>query len=154
MKHACDCKFTRYVYGLKCIWGVFPLRSVHNFAITLECPNRPTYFLIYKVSLKKSTFENVQVLDHYRLLVFSVQMWWFLRSAVLMSGQPESSERYLFLRETYHTTYWFLGPRGPLVLPLSVPSRAKNLDPMYTGIYASWIIRRLLKPTRWPNGIP
>ena len=36
----------------------------------------------------------------------------------------------------------FLGPRGPLVLPLSVrpsvrPSRAKNLDPMYTGIYAS-----------------
>ena len=35
----------------------------------------------------------------------------------------------------------FLGPRGPLVLPLIGPARpsvrAKNLDPMYTGIYAS-----------------
>ena len=35
----------------------------------------------------------------------------------------------------------FLGPRGPLVLPLvgpvpSRPSRAKNLDHLYTGIYA------------------
>ena len=35
----------------------------------------------------------------------------------------------------------FLGPRGPLVLPSvgpvpSRPSRAKNLDHLYTGIYA------------------
>ena len=36
----------------------------------------------------------------------------------------------------------FLGPRGPLVLPLvdprtRPPVRNENLDPMYTGIYAS-----------------
>ena len=30
----------------------------------------------------------------------------------------------------------------------------KNLDPLYTGIYASWIIKRLIKPTQWPSGIP
>ena len=35
----------------------------------------------------------------------------------------------------------YLGPRGPLVLPLigpvpSRPVRAKNLDHLYTGIYA------------------
>ena len=34
----------------------------------------------------------------------------------------------------------FLGPRGPLVLPLIGPARpsvrAKNLDHLYTGIYA------------------
>ena len=33
----------------------------------------------------------------------------------------------------------FLGPRGPLVLPLVGPVRpvrAKNLDHLYTGIYA------------------
>ena len=35
----------------------------------------------------------------------------------------------------------FLGPRGPLVLPLIDPSvlpsvRAKNLDHLYTGIHA------------------
>ena len=32
----------------------------------------------------------------------------------------------------------FLGPRGPLVLPLVDPClRNENLDPMYTGIFAS-----------------
>ena len=37
-------------------------------------------------------------------------------------------------------TLCFLGPRGPLVLPLIGPARpsvrAKNLDHLYTGIYA------------------
>ena len=47
----------------------------------------------------------------------------------------------------------FLGPRGPLVLPLvNPPGRNANRDPLYTGIYASWIIRRLIKPTWWPHG--
>ena len=35
--------------------------------------------------------------------------------------------------------HFFLGPRGPLVLPsvgLFVPSRAKNLHHLYTGIFA------------------
>ena len=32
--------------------------------------------------------------------------------------------------------------------------RNGNLDPLYTGIYASSIIRRLIKPTRGPHGIP
>ena len=36
-----------------------------------------------------------------------------------------------------------------------VPSvRKKNLDHLYTGIYALWIMKRLIKPTLWPNGIP
>ena len=53
----------------------------------------------------------------------------------------------------------FLGPRGPLVLPSVGPSvrpsvRKKNLDHLYTGIYALWIMRRLIKPTLWPHGIP
>ena len=61
--------------------------------------------------------------------------------------------------QVHFKTSFFLGPRGPLVLPLvdprtRAPARNENLDPMYTGIYASWIIRRLIKPTRWPNGIP
>ena len=30
----------------------------------------------------------------------------------------------------------------------------KNLDHLYTGKYALWIIRRLIKPTGWPHGIP
>ena len=30
----------------------------------------------------------------------------------------------------------------------------KNFDRLYTGLYASWIIWRLIKPTWWPNGIP
>ena len=34
------------------------------------------------------------------------------------------------------------------------PSRAKNLDHLYTGIHALWIIRSLIKPTRWNKGIP
>ena len=32
--------------------------------------------------------------------------------------------------------------------------RAKNLDHLYTGIHALWIIRSLIKPTRWHKGIP
>ena len=49
----------------------------------------------------------------------------------------------------------FLGPRGPLVLPLVDPClRNENLDPMYTGIYASWIIRRLIKPTLYILVLP
>ena len=62
----------------------------------------------------------------------------------------------------------FLGPRGPLVLhlvdpslrsrtlscPQSCPVRKKNLDHFYTGIHALWIIRSLIKPTRWNKGIP
>ena len=41
--------------------------------------------------------------------------------------------------EKPHATGLFLGPRGPLVLPLVGPVRpvrAKNLDHLYTGIYA------------------
>ena len=51
----------------------------------------------------------------------------------------------------------FLGPRGPLVLPLVDPyvrTAQWKSGHLYTGIYASWIIRRLLKPTHWPYGIP
>ena len=41
-----------------------------------------------------------------------------------------------------HILSLFLGPRGPLVLPLvnprtRPPVRNEKLDPMYTGIYAS-----------------
>ena len=32
--------------------------------------------------------------------------------------------------------------------------RKKNLDHLYTGIYASWIIRGLIKPTWWPPRDP
>ena len=54
-----------------------------------------------------------------------------------------------------NNTGWFLGPRGPLVLPLVDPSaRVKNLDHLYIGTYASWIIRRLIKPTWCPHEIP
>ena len=38
--------------------------------------------------------------------------------------------------------------------PRPVPSRAKNLDHLYTGIYALWIMKRLIKPTLWPHRIP
>ena len=39
----------------------------------------------------------------------------------------------IFLLVLFH----FLGPRGPLVLPLVGPSvRKKNLDRLYTGLYA------------------
>ena len=31
-------------------------------------------------------------------------------------------------------------------------TRAKNLDNLYTGKYALWILRRLIKPARWPPG--
>ena len=54
----------------------------------------------------------------------------------------------------------FLGPRGPHGIPSLVsPSvrplvRKKNLDHIYTGLYASWIIWRLIKPAWWPHGIP
>ena len=53
----------------------------------------------------------------------------------------------------------FLGPRGPLVEPsISRPSTRPpaTIFPefIYTGIHALWIIRSLIKPTRWPNGIP
>ena len=49
----------------------------------------------------------------------------------------------------------FLGPREPLVLPLvDPPVPKKNLDHLYTGIYALCIIRRLIKPTQWPMGSP
>ena len=34
------------------------------------------------------------------------------------------------------------------------PVRKKNLDHLYTGIYDLRIIRRLIKPTWWPHGIP
>ena len=46
----------------------------------------------------------------------------------------------------------FLGPRGPhgippLVRPLVSPLvRKKNWDHIYTGLYAPWIIWRLIKP--------
>ena len=44
---------------------------------------------------------------------------------------------YFFIISNNHS---FLGPRGPLVLPLIGPARpsvrAKNLDHLYTGIYA------------------
>ena len=33
-------------------------------------------------------------------------------------------------------------------LRLVRPSRAKNLDHLYTGIYALWILKRLIKPTQ------
>ena len=54
------------------------------------------------------------------------------------------------------TLMLFLGPRGPLVQPLKTcPSfRKKNLDHLYTGIYALWIMKRIIKPILWPNGIP
>ena len=50
----------------------------------------------------------------------------------------------------------FLGPLGPLVEPSIFPSTrppvcAKNLDHLYTCKYALWIIRRLMKPNRWPH---
>ena len=56
--------------------------------------------------------------------------------------------------------FWFLGPRGPLVEPSifpPVPSRpSATIFPefIYTGIHALWIIRSLIKPTRWHKGIP
>ena len=34
------------------------------------------------------------------------------------------------------------------------PFRAKNLDHLYTPIYALWIMKRLIKPIVWPHGIP
>ena len=34
------------------------------------------------------------------------------------------------------------------------PVRKKNLHHLYTGIYALWIMKRLIKPTLWPQGIP
>ena len=57
--------------------------------------------------------------------------------------------------------FLFLGPRGPLALPSvgsfvpSRPSRPQEKSgSLYTGIYALWIMRRLIKPTLWPHGIP
>ena len=49
----------------------------------------------------------------------------------------------------------FLGPRGPLVLPLvECPPALKIWITIYTGIHALRIIRSLIKPTRWHKGIP
>ena len=57
----------------------------------------------------------------------------------------EFTIHYLFqslLLVTYQMSQLFLGPRGPLVLPSVGPSRpsrpmcAKDLDHLYTGIYA------------------
>ena len=46
-----------------------------------------------------------------------------------------------------------LGPQGPLVLLLiDPPVCAKNLDHLYKGIHALWIIRSLIKPTQC-NGL-
>ena len=52
----------------------------------------------------------------------------------------------------------FLGQRGPLVLPLvdtpSVRPSARQIWITYIQAYVPlWIIRSLIKPTRWPNGI-
>ena len=56
---------------------------------------------------------------------------------------------------------FFLGLRGPLVEPSILhPSRpvhpSATIFPefIYTGIHALWIIRSLIKPTRWHKGIP
>ena len=71
--------------------------------------------------------------------------------------QYDSSVHKIFITNTFlcQGRREFLGPRGPLVLPLvDPPSRKKNPDHFYTGWYALRIIKRLIKPTRWPHGIP
>ena len=60
----------------------------------------------------------------------------FVAIKLAISSPKHSSVEMLMLMFT------FLGPRGPLVLPLIGPVRpvrpvrAKNLDHLYTGIYA------------------
>ena len=58
--------------------------------------------------------------------------------------------QFLFFRSarTSCTTFgWFVRPAP------SVPQEKYGLL-YYTGIYALWIMNRLIKPTLWPHGIP
>ena len=68
--------------------------------------------------------------------------------------QYDSSEQKIFITSTFlcQGRRESLGLRGPLVLPkVDPPSRKKNPDHFYTGVYALRIIKRLIKPTRWPH---
>ena len=61
------------------------------------------------------------------------------RSQSLKPWSMMKTSIYNFFYLVFMTLGPFLGPRGPLVLPSvgPVPSvRAKNLDHLYTGIYA------------------
>ena len=88
--------------------------------------------------------------------IYNNAIW--LRSAYTDSGRAfafKPDEPDLYLVGTGVNKKMFLGPRGPLALPLVDPClRNENLDPMYTGIFASWIIRRLIKPTLYILVLP
>ena len=56
----------------------------------------------------------------------------------------ELADVFRYARTSWTTSGW----------PACLLVRNGNLDPLYTGIYASSIIRRLIKPTRGPHGIP
>ena len=52
------------------------------------------------------------------------------------SSFPEEQYCHLSFQEPLHPC--ILSPRGPFVLPLvNLSARNENLDPLYTGIYAS-----------------
>ena len=66
-----------------------------------------------------------------RLLVFRRLVQEKGRIAMWNVSDDEDESLFLFVN------WRFLGPRGPLVLPLIDPSvRKKNLDHLYTGIHA------------------
>ena len=74
------------------------------------------------------------------------QLWFTSLFSLIFSFRIFRSAR------TSCTTFgWFVRSS---VRPFFRSSRAKNLDHLYTGTYALWIIWRLIKPTRWPHGIP
>ena len=85
-------------------------------------------------------------------------LWWrssFLAEELFWRHFPY---RFLFHLKKKNLPAWlFLGPRGPLVEPSifpPVPSATIFPEFIYTGIHALWIIRSLIKPTRWHKGIP
>ena len=76
---------------------------------------------------------------------------WCLQNGRIFGKIPKGWGDHFQSKNSYWRFWTFLSPRGPLVLPLvNPPACNKNLDPLYTGIYASWIIRRIIKPTWWP----
>ena len=90
-----------------------------NFAVIVP------YILYFSQRYKSSNHERVCGIFH--------QLWLFLGVIMPILGVVS------LLLATYFYGF-FLGPRGPLVLPLVGPVRptcANNLDNLFTGIYAS-----------------
>ena len=106
--------------------------------------------------VKVEQFENVKYCAIKILLV--ALHWWISRifwNSKVGSSLPWAEWTYAIPCSAHCLLGSFLGLQEPLVLPPVDPwTRKKNLDHMYAGIYALWIIRRRIKLIGRPHGIP